>query len=105
MKWSGSEDHFANFIKAVNTRRKEDLHADILEGHLSSALCHTGNVSYRLGKKQSPGEIREQIKDVKGMSETFDRMAMHLAKNEVDITKDKVMLGVPLKMDGKTEKF
>ncbi|HMJ92200.1 MAG TPA: Gfo/Idh/MocA family oxidoreductase, partial [Candidatus Acidoferrum sp.] len=46
--FNGSEDHFANFIKAVNSRKHEDLHADILEGHLSSALCHTGNISYRL---------------------------------------------------------
>jgi predicted dehydrogenase len=104
-KWSGAEDHFANFIKAVNSRKREDLHADILEGHLSSALCHTGNISYRLGKKQQPGEIREQLKDIKGMSETFDRMAAHLEKNEVDITKEQVALGVPLKMDPKTEKF
>jgi len=104
-KWSGSEDHFANFIKAVNSRKVEDLHADILEGHLSSALCHTGNISYRLGKKQKPGEIKDQVKDIKGMSETFDRMVAHLEKNEVDITKDQIALGVPLKIDSKTEKF
>ena len=32
-------------------------------------------------------------------------MAEHLAKNDVDITQDKITLGVPLKMNGKTEKF
>ncbi|HEY8503384.1 MAG TPA: Gfo/Idh/MocA family oxidoreductase, partial [Gemmataceae bacterium] len=40
---------FENFIAAVRSRRVEDLNADILEGHLSSALCHLGNVSHRLG--------------------------------------------------------
>jgi len=103
--FTGSENHFANFIKAVHSRKIEDLHADILEGHLSSALCHTGNISYRLGAKKNPGEIKEALKAELGLSESFDRMAMHLAKNEVDITKDKVTLGVPLKMDPKTEKF
>ena len=32
-------------------------------------------------------------------------MAEHLARNEVDIAKDQIALGVPLKMNGKTEKF
>ena len=45
------DDHFGNFVKAVRSRRVEDLNADILEGHLSSALCHLGNISYRLGQK------------------------------------------------------
>jgi predicted dehydrogenase len=104
-KWSGAEDHFANFIKAVHSRRVEDLHADILEGHLSSALCHTGNISYRLGAKKSPQEIQSALKGTPGLTEAFDRMAAHLDKNGVDIAKDKVTLGVPLKMNPKTEKF
>ena len=44
-------DHFANFTKAVRSRNAGELHADILEGHLSSALCHLGNISYRLGRE------------------------------------------------------
>jgi predicted dehydrogenase len=104
-KWSGAEDHFANFIKAVHSRRVEDLHADILEGHLSSALCHTGNISYRLGAKKSPQEIQSALKDTPGMTESFDRMAAHLGRNGVDIAKDKLTLGVSLKMNPKTEKF
>jgi predicted dehydrogenase len=43
-------DHFANFIAAVRARKPEILHADIEEGHFSSALCHLGNMSYRLGR-------------------------------------------------------
>jgi len=43
--------HFENFIQCVRSRRVEDLYCDILEGHLSAALCHIGNISYRLGRK------------------------------------------------------
>jgi predicted dehydrogenase len=39
--------HRENFVKAVRTRKAEDVRGDILEGHLSSALCHLANVSYR----------------------------------------------------------
>ena len=43
-------DHFANFIDCVRSRKKEDLTAPIQEGHISSALVHLANVSYRLGR-------------------------------------------------------
>jgi hypothetical protein len=104
-KFSGSEDHFKNFIHACRSRRVDDLHADILEGHLSSALCHTGNISHRLGQAQDPDAILETIKGDKFAAETFERMKEHLAKNEVDLSKDKLTLGPVLKMDGKTERF
>src|SRR5438132_136880 len=41
--FKGSSSHFENFIQAVRSRQHTQLKADILEGHLSSALCHTGN--------------------------------------------------------------
>ncbi len=42
--------HFQNFIDCVRSRRWQDLHADIQEGFMSTALCHLGNISYRLGR-------------------------------------------------------
>lgn len=104
-EWKGSVDHFKNFIEACRTRRVEDLHADILEGHLSSALCHTGNISHRLGKKEKPEAILEKIKADKTGEETFARLKEHLAKNEVDISKDLLTLGPVLTMDVEKETF
>jgi hypothetical protein len=43
--------HRENFFKAVRSRKVSDLTADILEGHLSSSLCHLANISYRLGRE------------------------------------------------------
>ena len=45
-----TNEHFANFIECVRSRKKEDLHAPILEGHLSATLVHLANASYRLGR-------------------------------------------------------
>ena len=104
-KWSGSENHFANFIDAVKSRKSSDLHADILDGHYSSALCHTGNISYRLGKEKTAEELKSSIKDDHNMSEVFGRMAEHLATNKVDLANSKITLGAPLKMDPKSETF
>ena len=78
-------NHFENFIQAVRSRNESQLNAPILQGHLSTALCHTGNISYRLGRHQSPDAIREQIKGDKEALATFERMAEHLAANDVDL--------------------
>ncbi len=43
-------DHFANFVTAVKSRKREQLNGDIVEGHRSSALCHLGNIAYRVGQ-------------------------------------------------------
>ena len=102
---SGEESHFENFVKAVRSRKPSDLNAEILDGYLSSALCHTGNISYRLGKKSAPGEIREKIKGNKEALDSFDRMAEHLKANDVDIANEQLAIGEFLKMDPHTERF
>jgi predicted dehydrogenase len=104
-EFRGGEGHHDNWLRAVRSRKMEDLNADILEGHLSSALCHTGNISYRLGAQKSPDEIKEAIQGDKGLAEAFGRMTEHLAANRIDISQEKVTLGLPLKMDPKTERF
>jgi hypothetical protein len=104
-KFTGSTSHFANFIDAVRSRKPSDLHAEILEGHLSSALCHTGNISYRLGKTQSPEEIRDAVKSNQVLAEALGRMEQHLAANNADLKQTPVTLGAVLKMDPKSERF
>ncbi len=61
--FSGGENHFANFIGAVRSGRREDLNAEIIEGHRSTNICHAGNISYRLGKPASVSEQRRQVAD------------------------------------------
>jgi predicted dehydrogenase len=101
----GTAAHFANWQKACRSRKYEDLYADILQGHLSSALCHTSNISYRLGQQQDPEAIEAAIKSNAVFTESYERMKEHLAKNNVDISKEKLTLGAPLTMDPQTETF
>jgi len=41
-------NHFKNFLDCVRSGNWQDLNADILQGHLSSSLCHLGNIACRL---------------------------------------------------------
>lgn len=104
-RYKGGADHYANFLQAVRSRKPADLNADILEGHLSSALCHTGNVSYRLGRPAVPEEIREALRSDQDAAETFDRMAAHLEANGVDLRQTPLTFGVSLRMDPRKERF
>jgi predicted dehydrogenase len=44
------QTHFENFIECMRSRKSENLKAAIEEGHLSTTLCHLGNISYRVGR-------------------------------------------------------
>jgi len=104
-KGDGGGGHQANFIKAVRSRRITDLHADILQGHISAALCHMANISYRLGWESTPEKVKETIGDNPEALATFERIQDHLAANEVDLSKTPVVLGPWLNWDNKKGKF
>jgi predicted dehydrogenase len=54
-------DHFGNFIDCVRSRKKENLNAPIQEGHISAALVHLANASYRLGRALRFDPETEQV--------------------------------------------
>src|SRR4051812_603527 len=104
-KFSGGGDnnHFENFVKAVRSGRHEDLNCDIAEGHLSAALCHLSNISYRLGK-EVPLEALKEIAGGKAATEYLKGMVAHLLENKVD-PKAVAHAGPLLTIDPKTERF
>ena len=97
--------HHENFIEAVRSRNPADLHAEVLEGHLSAALCHMGNISYRFGKESSRDEMVERIGGNRDLAESFERFQEHLLVNGVDVKQTPRMLGPWLTMDPQTEQF
>ncbi len=101
----GGKHHNANFIKAVRSRKVSDLNADIIEGHLSSALCHLGNIPYRIGSTAAPEEIKEALKSEPKAQESFKRFDNHLFNNWIDIKESQAVLGPWLEFDPKKEKF
>ncbi len=104
-RWREGADHYANFVAAVRSRKPTDLNAEILEGHLSSALCHTGNISYQLGKRLPAEAIRDRVKSNPAAGETFGRFAEHCAANGVDLASGSAVFGEMLKMDVNSERF
>jgi predicted dehydrogenase len=111
-EFKGGDDHFGNFIKAVRSRKVEDLNADILEGHLSSALCHLGNISYRLGtdhrftfvKAGNARKAKPPTED-KETAAAFERFVDHLGDKIGPLDKIDYRIGARLELDPQEERF
>ena len=66
------------------------------------ALAHR-KLGYRAA--YCPAVALKDADRIKALAEAFDRMAGHLDANGVDITKDNLELGQPLKFDPRRERF
>jgi predicted dehydrogenase len=107
-RFSGGGNHFNNFLKAVRSGKKEDLTADILDGHLSSGLCHTANISYQLGQEMTCADLKKHLAEIKSNEnalETFDRVAAHLTDNGIKLDNIKLRVGPQLTFDPAKEIF
>jgi hypothetical protein len=100
----GGGNHFRNFIEAVKSGKQEDLAADVLEGHLSSALCHLGNISYRMGEPHPINSKKKPFGDNEAANESFERMKKHLEDNGVSLDTP-MQVGPWLKFDPEKETF
>ena len=101
----GGGEHMANFIEAVRKRDASILKAPIEEGHISSACCHLGNISYRLGSPTTPDRIKARIKSSDLAGEVFNSIAKHLEANEVDFIKKAATLGPLMTVDTASEEI
>ena len=109
-RWSGGayQSHFANFVKAIRSRDHHDLHLDILDGHLSSALAHLGNVSWALGERVEKGEPLSlgpfDFPFAGHVGDTLAGFGRHLDDNEVDLDATPLSRGRELVIDPATER-
>lgn len=104
-KSSGGGRHPANFIQAIRSRKKEELNAEILVGHVSNSLSHLANISHRLGKPAARKDIVEAFEGNAQVKEAFDRIQEHLLLNQVDLEQTPRMLGPWLEVDNQNERL
>ncbi|MCE2959249.1 MAG: Gfo/Idh/MocA family protein [Akkermansiaceae bacterium] len=101
--FQGSKSHMQSFVDSCHSG-KIDAGKTAESGHLSSALAHVGNISWKLGTPTKPAAIREAISN-NIASDAFARMLTHLEDNKVDPEKDLITLGKNLTIDPEKEIF
>src|SRR5439155_27079307 len=76
---------------------------------LSSALCHLGNISYRLGSQISAEELDKKVlsnlKTTENAKETLERTLAHLKDNGVDMASTQLQVGPVLPFDQQSQTF
>ena len=103
--WEGKLNPYENFLEAVQAQDTTLLNAPIVEGHISSALCHMGGMSHRLGEKATGQEIAAALEpESDRFKDSFARLSKHLKDNGIDIETEKTLtLGADLKFDVENE--
>jgi predicted dehydrogenase len=104
-QFRGGGNHFRNFLDAVQSGRREDLNAEVEDGHVSSALCHMANISHLMGEARAASEIRQAVAETPLFAKSVDRLLEHLRANEIEIDSASVTLGPPLEFDPDSEQF
>jgi len=99
-------EHFGNFIRAMRSRKVEDLNADIAEGHLSAACCHLGNISYRLGQQVAGTTRPDVLAKHEEIGKSWDKVLETVRGTlGLDISQSTYQLGPMLTFNPKKEEF
>lgn len=96
--------HRKFFFDAIKGGKFDSEHG-ALNGHLSAALAHMANHSYRLGKVTPQEQIAAGIKSNPLFAETFERMLTHMKDNKLEGDISRIVLGPMLTLDPATEKY
>ncbi len=97
--------HHEHFINAVRSRKMSDLRVDILEGHISTSLCHLSNIAWRVGEKTSPRAVKKALEGDQTALDIYERYQKHLAANGVNLRDTRSSLGTWLEIDPVKERF
>jgi predicted dehydrogenase len=96
---------FGSWLHAVRSRKVEDLNADVEVGHLSAALCHLPNISYRLGERVPFDSKSKRLGDNREVVESFENLRENLKAVGVKLEESTYMLGKVLSFDAAGERF
>lgn len=100
-----SDNPYANFIECVRSRDRSKLEADIVEGHYSAALCHLGNISYRVGETASVDSIKKAFGDDPIVQKAVSTVVDNVAEALPELKNPQWTLGPTLAFDPVKEKF
>jgi predicted dehydrogenase len=96
---------FGSWLRAVRSRKVEDLNADVEVAHYSAALCHLPNISYRLGEKVPFDKKTGRLGDNRVVVESFNSLGDTLKAVGVKLAETEYTLGKVLTLDASEERF
>jgi predicted dehydrogenase len=98
-------EHMPNFIASIQAGKLVNPNLHVSNGFHAASLAHLANISYRVGKKAKPGEIKERLQGDKFAAATFENFVQNLSDDQIDIGVDQAVLGPWLTFNPDTFKF
>jgi hypothetical protein len=98
-------NHFAQFVRAIKSRKLDYAAGEAAAGHVSATMCHMANISYRTGTVAPFNRETGAFGDDKAALATVQRLEQHLQHNKVKLEETNYMVGSALTFDPKTERF
>lgn len=96
---------FGSFVAAVRSRDLASVNGDAETAHYSAALCHLGNISYRLGEPVPFSRQSKALGDNSEVVSAFEAIQENLRAVDVKLDDATYQLGRTLTLDPKTERF
>ncbi|MBT8484822.1 MAG: Gfo/Idh/MocA family oxidoreductase [Phycisphaerae bacterium] len=105
-EFKGGGNHVQDFLDAVRAGTPASVSASPLDGHLSTALCHLGNISYRLGTPRAlAAAMGDGFRGDAAARDSIERLQSHLRENGVALDTTDGSFGPWLDFDPATERF
>jgi len=103
--FQGGANHFQNWLDAIKADDPGVLNTTPEMAHVSAAMCHLGNISYRLGEKMRLDATDIPFGYQEAANESFARMREHLVANGIEPKTTDYAVGPVLTFDPKKERF
>jgi len=104
-KFSGRTNHEANFIQAIQSRKRETLHCEVEEGFASSRLPLLAGIAHRVGEPVSVNQLEAITGADPQLHDAFTRYQKQAEQLGFDLEKEPWILGPGLKYDLESGRF
>lgn len=90
-------NHYQNFLDAIRNEDPGQVKGDLVEGIVSSDLCHFGNISYRMASPATDQEIEDRFKELGVPALAIERLAAMRKNLDDHGVTDPILLGEVLR--------
>lgn len=85
--------HYRAFVDAIQNGDQGRLTAPILEGHVSSALCHLGNIAYLVGQQVSFADWAKRARSDATWGQIAEGQVRHVLAHDLSTASLKLRVG------------
>jgi len=103
--FEGGGNHVQNFLDAIKRGDPSLCTGSPLDAHVSTGLCHLGNISYKLGAPRTLASDDAPFGRLDAANESFERFREHLVSNGLDAGTTEYRMGPTLAFNGSRERF